>query len=64
MQTISDFIYLFCSIATAMVGYKIHNSIGWAIMDFIFFPIAWIKWLICREVNTSIIKETFSFFFH
>jgi hypothetical protein len=24
--------------------------------------LAWCKWLICQQVNLSIIKETFSFF--
>lgn len=47
---------------TAMIGHTIHNSIFWSIMDFIFWPIAWCKWLILQEVNVSIIKETFNFF--
>lgn len=50
------------STATAMIGYHIHNSIFWSIMDFIFSVLAWVKWLICQEVNLTIIKETFSFF--
>ena len=47
---------------TAMIGYTIHHSVGWAIMDFFFAPFAWIKWLVCQEVNMSIIRHTFSFF--
>jgi hypothetical protein len=31
-------------------------------LDFIFWPIAWCKWLICQQVNLTIIKATFSFF--
>jgi hypothetical protein len=46
-----------------MIGYNIHGSIGYAIVDFFFAPIVWIKWLIYHEVNLTIIKETFSFFF-
>jgi hypothetical protein len=43
---------------TAIVGYEINNkSIFWAIIDFLFYPIAWIKWIICHEVNISIIKK-------
>ena len=53
---------IFC-IATAMIGYTIHHSLGWAIIDFFFAPIAWAKWLICHEVNITIIKETFTWFF-
>lgn len=48
---------------TSMIGYTIHNSIFWSIIDFIFWPFAWIKWFIYQEVSVSIIKETFSFFF-
>lgn len=48
--------------ATSMVGYHVHGSVFWSIVDFIFSPVAWAKWLICHEVNMTIIKETFSFF--
>jgi len=56
------FVYLFVALATAMIGYNIHHSLFWAIADFIFWPVAWCKWLICQQVNLSIIKGTFSFF--
>ena len=55
--------YTVFSIITAMIGYTIHGSIFWSIMDFLFTPIAWIKWLAFHEVTLSIIKETFSWFF-
>jgi hypothetical protein len=55
-------IYTILSVMTAMVGYTIHHSIFWSIMDFLFTPLAWIKWLICQEVNLTIIKQTFQFF--
>ncbi|MDC7248577.1 MAG: hypothetical protein PQJ49_01500 [Sphaerochaetaceae bacterium] len=47
---------------TAIIGHHIHGSIAWAIFDFLFYPIAWIKWLICQDVNMTIIKEAFDFF--
>lgn len=53
---------VFCLITT-MIGYTIHGSIFWGIMDFFFAPLAWIKWLVCHEVTISIIKETFPWFF-
>lgn len=56
-------IYPILAIVTAMIGYRIHSSIFWSIMDFIFWPIAWCKWLIFHEVNLSLIKQTFEFFF-
>lgn len=54
---------LLFDLATAMVGKAIHHSTFWAIMDFIFSPIAWFKWLVCQEVTLTIIKSTFSWFF-
>lgn len=56
-------IHIIPSLLTSMIGYNIHGSLGWAIFDFFFYPIVWIKWLILKEVNLSIIKDTFSFFF-
>ena len=55
-------IYLLFAVVTAMIGYHIHDSIFWSIMDFLFPIFTWIKWLIFHDVNLSIIKETFSFF--
>mgnify|MGYP003624172426 FL=1 len=53
---------LFC-VAISMIGYTIHGSLIWAILNFIFAPIALIKWLIYHEITLNIIKETFSWFF-
>lgn len=50
------------SLATAIIGYEIHGSGFWAVVDFIFAPLAWIKWMICQEVNLTIIKSAFDFF--
>ena len=52
---------LFC-IFTAIVGYAIHHSIFYAIINFIFAPIAWVYWLICQDVNLTVIQNAFSFF--
>jgi len=57
------FPYTIFAVCTAMIGYTIHNSVFWSIVDFFFAPIAWIKWLICHEVTLKIIKETFNWFF-
>ena len=56
-------LYIIFAFITSMIGYNIHESIFWSIMDFIFAPLAWCKWLLCHEVSLSIIKDTFSFFF-
>jgi len=46
-----------------MIGYQIHGSIAWAIVDFIFVPFAWLKWIVCQEVTLTVIKHAFSWFF-
>lgn len=56
-------VYIIFGLLTAMVGYAIHQSIGWAIVDFLFPCFAWIKWIICHEVTMTIIQNTFSWFF-
>jgi hypothetical protein len=55
------FLYIILCTATAMIGYTIHGSLFWSIMNFIFCPISWAKWLICKEVSFSVIKQTFAF---
>lgn len=55
-------LYLIVAIATARIGYFVHGSIFWAIVDFFFWPFAWLKWLLCSEVNMTIIKQAFAFF--
>jgi len=61
VRAISTLIWLAFNLGTAVVGHKIHGSIFWSVMDFIFSPIAWLKWLICQEVNLTIIKQAFAF---
>lgn len=55
-------IFIILAIATAVVGYEIHHSIFWSIVDFFFWPFALLKWFLCQEINLSIIKQAFSFF--
>jgi hypothetical protein len=50
------------SVFTAMIGYHIHGSLFWAVVDGLFSIIAWSKWLILHEVSISTIRDTFSFF--
>jgi hypothetical protein len=53
----------FVGIVTAMLGYTIHGSLFWSIVDFIFWPIVIIKWLVCHELTLTIIKKSFEWFF-
>lgn len=50
------------AVCTAIIGQTIHGSIFWGMVDFFFWPLVWIKWLICRDVNMSIIRDAFSWF--
>ena len=56
-------LYCVFAVITAMIGYSMHQSYFWAVMDFLFCPLTWLKWLICQEVTLTIIKHTFSWFF-
>jgi hypothetical protein len=56
-------LYFVFSILTAMVGHTIHGSLFWSIIDFIFVPFVWIKWIWFHEVTLTVIKTTFPWFF-
>lgn len=52
------------ALPTAIIGYTINQgSVFWSIIDFIFWPLAWLKWVICQEVTLTIIKHSFDWFF-
>jgi hypothetical protein len=55
-------IYLIFSFITSMIGYTIHSSIFWSIMDFLFTPLAWIKWIFYHEITLTVINKTFNWF--
>ena len=62
MKQITTLAYFLFCIATAMIGNHIGNGLFFTILNFFFAPIFCAKWLICHDVNVSIIKDTFSFF--
>ena len=62
MKRFGNLLWGIFSIGTAIVGYEIHSSIFWSIMDFLFSPLAWAKWLVCHQISISVIKSAFSFF--
>ena len=57
------FLTIIIEIITGMVGYEIHGSPLWTIIDLIFAPVAWAKWIICHEVTLEIIKHSLAWFF-
>lgn len=61
MKRLSSFFYLVIAVCVAMIGYQRHGDTLWAIIDFMFWPIAVVKWLIYHEINVSLIKTTFDF---
>jgi hypothetical protein len=61
---LTKLLWLALSTGTAMVGMTIHGSLFWATVDFFFFPLCWLKWFFFHEVNLTIIKNTFTFFFN
>ena len=57
------------SLFTAIVAFNINEKVlhsnfplFWAIIDFLFWPFVWVKWILLQEVNLTIIKDSFSFF--
>jgi len=59
--SIVSFMSVLFATCTAMIGHTIHGGIFWTVCNFLFAPPSWIKWLICQDVNLSIIKHTFHF---
>lgn len=57
----SRILYIIVCVSTGMIGYEIHHSIFWAIINAIFWPISWIWWLATHQVNLTLIHHTFSF---
>lgn len=56
-------IYQILSFLTAIIGYTIHGNIFYSIVNFLLAPVSWIWWFIGHDVNISIIRETFKFFY-
>ena len=57
-------IHLILGVLTAITGHAIHGSLFWSIIDFIFYPIAIIKWIICQEITLSVFHKAFPWFFN
>lgn len=55
-------IYLIGGFLTSMVGWQMHHSVPWTIVDFIFWIFAWLKWIICQEITLTILKKAFAWF--
>lgn len=62
MKQCYGLVYFLVAVTTAMVGHVIHHSVFWSVVDFFFWPLAWLKWLIYHQVCISVIKTAFAFF--
>ena len=62
MKHLAQFIWAVIGLLTAVIGYNIHQSVFFAFIDWLFWPIVWAKWLMFHEINLSIIKGAFAFF--
>lgn len=58
MRSVIDVI---SGVLTAIVGYTIHGSIIWSIVDYFLWPLVICKWLIYHEVTFAIIKQASAF---
>ena len=61
MKKLGTFVMSWLGLPTAMIGYTIHGSTFWCVMDFFFWPIAICKWLVYHEISRSVIERTFAF---
>ena len=62
MNKVNKIVWIIFDVLTAMVGYQIHGSVFWAFIDLFFSPLAWLKWVVCREVTLTIIYQALSWF--
>lgn len=62
MKKLSALIWIVFSLCTARIGFAIHGSYFWAIVDFFFTVFAWLKWILLGQVNITVIKHALGFF--
>lgn len=61
MSDKQNFLHTLLMVTTGMVAWTINHSVLWALLDALFFPVAWAKWLICHDVNMTVLHRTFDF---
>jgi len=57
-------VYLIIGLLTAIIGKNLHGSNWWALADFIWWPLVWLKWIYYQEVNLTLVVTSFDWFFH
>ena len=61
MRNLYGFFYLIIATGSFMVGYTIHGTVFYSILNFFFWPISLIYWLVTKQINLTVIKSTFGF---
>lgn len=68
MVTQKRFYFTYNSIAIVIIGklgYTLNNnSLFWGIVDGLFYPIAFVKWIFCEQLTLTLVKNAFPFFFN
>lgn len=62
-RPVRDAMGIVIAVCVGIAGYSIHHSVGWAIVDALFWPIAVCKWLICHQLTLAVLKDAFGWFF-
>ena len=55
-------LYWIAGLFTSIIGYEIHQSVFYGIMNLLFWPFTWAYWLLTKGVSISLIKQAFEFF--
>lgn len=56
-------LYFLFALFISNLGYYIHGSLFWSIIDFVFWPLVLLKWCWYREITVTVIQQCFSWFF-
>jgi len=70
MKTFRTLLGIAICLGSSMIGYQINVTAGsscpfvWAVIDFFMWPLAWFKWLVCQQVNVTLVKQTFAALFN
>ena len=70
MKTFRTLLGVAICLGSSMIGYQVNVAAGsscpfvWAAIDFFMWPLAWFKWLVCQQVNVTLVKYTFASLFN
>lgn len=59
--TMNTSLHIILMVLTGMTGYTITNSIFWSIIDGLLSPFSICAWIVCHQLNLTVIHKTFGF---